>query len=109
LGPALAGDLPTPSFGAPTSVVRHLKGADKRAVNLAYTSSLQKMWIFYTAFAACGILISLFITKKELSRQHEKAKTGIEEQERVRQAEKAARKERRDMADAEKAANRRSV
>jgi len=102
LGPELAAELTASSFGATTSLVRHLQGADKRAVDEAYTSSLQKMWIFYTAMSAFGIFVSLFITKKELSRQHEKARTGIAEQERVRLAEKEARRQRRNTAEAAK-------
>ncbi|KAK5320121.1 hypothetical protein LTR93_007178 [Exophiala xenobiotica] len=102
LGPELAAQLSGSSFGATTSVVRHLTGTQRTAVNEAYTSSLQKMWIFYTAFAAFGILISLFITKKTLSKEHQTAKTGLAEQERVRQEEIAARQARRDTADAEK-------
>jgi hypothetical protein len=44
----------------------------------------------------------LFITKKTLSKEHQTAKTGLAEQERVRQEEIAARQARRDTADAEK-------
>ncbi|KIV85410.1 hypothetical protein PV11_01107 [Exophiala sideris] len=95
LGAQLAGELTSSSFGATTSLVQSLKGVERQAVNVAYTSSLQKMWIFYTAFAAFGIFISFFITRKELSKQHEKAVTGIAEQERVRQLELADRKARR--------------
>ena len=104
LGAQLAGELTSSSFGATTSVVRTLTGAKRQAINLAYTSSLQKMWIFYTAFAAFGIFISMFITRKELSKQHEKAVTGLEEQERVRQATIAEKKARKGSleADAEK-------
>lgn len=101
LSPADAQRLTSSSFGATTSFVRTLHGAAKQAVNIAYTSSLRDMWIFYTAFAAFGILVSLFITKKELSRTHEKTKTGIEEQERVRQLEMAEKKARRNGADPE--------
>ena len=83
------------SFGATTGLIRTLTGETRHAVNVAYTNSLQTMWIFYTAFAAFGILISLFITKSELSRVHEKSRTGIEEQERVRQEVLAEREARR--------------
>ncbi|EXJ88250.1 hypothetical protein A1O1_05180 [Capronia coronata CBS 617.96] len=103
LSPAEARRLTSSSFGATTSFVRGLPPAQKHAVNIAYTSSLRTMWIFYTAFAAFGILVSFFITKKELSRTHEKARTGIEEQERVRQLEEAERKARRHTVDPEKA------
>lgn len=102
LGDELAKTITGSSFGQATEIIKTLTGPDRVAVNEAYTSSLQTMWIFYTAFAAVGILVSLFITKKELSREHEKARTGIAEQERVRQEEIAAKKARRNTADAEK-------
>ncbi|KAL2437086.1 Efflux pump dotC [Exophiala dermatitidis] len=95
LSPADAARLTSSSFGSTTSFVRSLHGVQKQAVNEAYTSSLRSMWIFYTAFSAFGIFVSLFITRKELSRTHEKARTGIEEQERIRQQEDAERKARR--------------
>jgi hypothetical protein len=95
LGRSTAELLTSSSFGATTEIIKKLPGPAKHAVDIAYTDSLQKMWIFYTAFSAFGILISLFITKKELSRSHEKARTGIEEQERVRLEEKEADRERR--------------
>ncbi|KIX02882.1 uncharacterized protein Z518_08825 [Rhinocladiella mackenziei CBS 650.93] len=101
LGPQLAAELTSSSFGSTTDQVRHLTGADKQAVDNAYTSSLRTMWIFYTAISAFGIFLSLFITKKELSKNHERARTGIEEQERIRQEEKAARRERRNAAGAQ--------
>lgn len=56
---------------------------------------MQILWIFYTAFAALGIVISLFIKGKELSKEKNTAKTGLEEQERVRLEEKAARKDKK--------------
>ncbi|KIX99023.1 uncharacterized protein Z520_05484 [Fonsecaea multimorphosa CBS 102226] len=85
LGSQRARLLTSSSFGATTSIVRTLHGPARAAVDKAYTDSLRTMWIFYTCFAAFGIFVSLFIRKKELSNTHEKARTGIEEQERVRQ------------------------
>ena len=91
LGPKLAGEFASSSFGSTTKLLRTLPPAQKHAVDEAYTSSLRTMWIFYVAIAAFGIFISIFITKKELSKTHEKARTGIAEQERVRQEVKAER------------------
>jgi hypothetical protein len=42
------------------------------------------MFIFYTAISVFGLFLSLFIKKKELSSVHEKSRTGLAEQERVR-------------------------
>lgn len=88
LGPQLAEQFASSSFGSTTEELRALPPAQKRALNLAYTQSLKVMWIFFTVVAAVGIVIACFITKKELSKDHEKVKTGIEEQERVRKEEK---------------------
>lgn len=95
LGPKLAGELAGSSFGSTTHLLRTLPPAQKHVVDVAYTSSLRTMWIFYVAFAALGIFISLFITSTVLSKEHNVAKTGVEEQERVRLEEKAARQERK--------------
>lgn len=97
--------LTASSFGSTTDFVKSLPPEQKQAVNVAYTESLKTMWIFYTAFAAFGILISLLITRKELSTTHEKARTGIAEQERVRLEEKEAKRARRNTLDAEANAN----
>lgn len=93
--------IATSSFGASATYVKSLPQDQKYAVDVAYTDSLKTMWIFYTAFSAAGILISLFITRKELSSTHEKARTGIAEQERVRLEEKEAKRARRNPLDTE--------
>ncbi|KIW20081.1 hypothetical protein PV08_00656 [Exophiala spinifera] len=98
----MAKRLTASGFSATANLLKALQPTQRRAVDIAYTSSLQKMWIFYTAFAAFGIFISLFITKKTLSKEHEKARTGLAEQERVRQEELAARQARRGTLDGEK-------
>ncbi|KAK6363938.1 hypothetical protein LTS17_012677 [Exophiala oligosperma] len=98
----MAKRLTASGFSATANLIKALQPNQRRAVDIAYTSSLQKMWIFYTAFSAFGIFISLFITKKKLSKEHEKARTGLAEQERVRQEELAARQARRGTLDAEK-------
>ena len=95
LGPELARRLSSSSFSATTGIIRTLNSAERHAVNIAYTNSLRTMWIFYTAFAALSIVVSLFITKKELSRVHEKGSTGLQEQERVRQEVRAEEDARR--------------
>jgi EmrB/QacA subfamily drug resistance transporter len=87
--------LTSASFGATTRIVRTLPEHVRRIVDIQYTDALRTMWIFYTAFAAFGILLSLFITKTELSRVHEKARTGIEEQEKIRKEVAAEREARR--------------
>ena len=102
LSPSDAAQVAHASFARTLDLARGFSPAQKSAVNVAYTESLRTMWIFYTAFAAFGILISVFITRKELSRSHEKAVTGVEEQERVRLEEQAERNARRNTLDSER-------
>lgn len=103
VGPKLAGQLASQSFGSSTTIVRDLPAAQKAVVDDAYTSSLRTMWIFYTCISAVGIVAALFIGKKELSKTHEKARTGIEEQERIRQQELEEKRQRKSQIDLEKA------
>ena len=95
LGPRLAAQLASSSFGSATSELHKLPHDQKQALNEVYTQSLKRMWIFYTAFSAVGIVLSLFIKKKELSRDKVEVKTGLAEQERVRVLEKEEQRLRR--------------
>lgn len=95
LGPQLAGQFAGSSFGSTTEQLRRLQPEQKQALDTAYAESLSVMWIFYTAFAVVLIIASLFITKVELSKEHEVRKTGIEEQERIRQEQKELRNQRK--------------
>ena len=95
LGPRIGRQLASSSFGSTAGQLAKLPPDQKDVLDRVYTASLQKMWIFYTAFSAAGILISLFITKKELSREKNDVKTGLVEQERVRVLEKEEDKQRR--------------
>lgn len=95
LGPQLAAQFAGSSFGSTTDQLRRLPPAQKQALNNAYASSLRIMWIFYVAFAALLIVVSVFITKVELSKEHEKTKTGIEEQERIRKEQQEIKKQKR--------------
>jgi hypothetical protein len=96
LGPQLGNRLATSSFGATASQLSGLTPEQKDVLDKVYTDSLQKLWIFYTAFSAFGILISLFVKKQELSREKFEVKTGLAEQERVRVLENEEQKLRRD-------------
>lgn len=95
LPPEVAATLASSSFGSATAVIGQLNDEQKHALNVAYTTSLRSIWIFYTAVSAFGILVSLGIKKKELSREKKEIKTGLAEQERVRLEEKEEERERR--------------
>lgn len=84
LGPRVASQLASSSFGSSAGQLAKLPQAQKDVLDRVFTASLQKVWIFYTASSALGICMSLFVKKKELSKIHQDVKTGLEEQERVR-------------------------
>lgn len=102
LGPQLASEFAGASFGSSTQRLASLPPAQKQALDSAYASSLSIMWIFYTCFAAALIVASLFITRVELSTTHEKARTGVEEQERIRREQQEAKRARRAAKDMKK-------
>ena len=57
-------------------------------------ASLREMWIFFICIAAVGLVVSLFIKKKTLSKKHEVTKTGlaVEEQNRMERKHEAESK-----------------
>lgn len=96
LGAKLAAQIGTASSGAASSLIRSLPHSQRVIVAEVITSSLQKMWIFYTAMGALGIFFSFFIGKKVLSREVQTHKQGLEAEEEARQerlTEKKAKKE----------------
>ena len=80
----VARELAASSSGSNTEFLKTLPPDQKAIVNIAYTDSLQKMWIFYTAVSGLAILVSLLIGKRVLSKTHERTVTGLQEQERAR-------------------------
>jgi hypothetical protein len=97
LGPQAAERLSGAHLAANTGFIRTLPPAQKVVANQVITDSLHKMFIFYTVIAGIGLVVSLLIQRKELSKVHNKAKTGLGEQERVRREEAEAKKARRSM------------
>ena len=93
--PAVLAQLAAGDAGASTGAVAALPGAQQDAVHAVYTDGLQTMWIFYTVCSFLGLLCSLAIGKKTLSREHETTKTGLEAQEAGRLRAKEAAEERR--------------
>ncbi|KAL4811915.1 major facilitator superfamily domain-containing protein [Aspergillus spinulosporus] len=53
----------------------------REAVKRAFAWSIRNIWILYTALAAVGLVASIFITKRHLSKEHVETKTGLEEKE----------------------------
>jgi len=95
LGPKLTSQVLGAGFGTNVHFIQQLPSSQRDFVNVAYTESLRTMWIFYTALSAVAILPSLLIKRAVLSNEHEAVKTGVEEQERVRQEELREREEKK--------------
>lgn len=104
LGPDRARQFASSSFGSTVDELKRLPPAQRQALNVAYADSLSIMWIFYVAFAALLIVASLFITRVELSATHEKTKTGVEEQERIRKEQAELKRQRKESKAVDKAA-----
>jgi hypothetical protein len=85
VGPETAASLSGSFAGASRSLIESLTTSQRQVVLGAFTHALSRMWIFYTAVAGVGFVLSLFIRPRELSRQHTFQKTGLAEQERARQ------------------------
>lgn len=92
LGPELVDDFSSAFSGINTEALNSLTPDQKSTVTEVYNYAFTRDWIFYTAIAGTGCILTLFVRKVELSRQHEVVKTGLEEQERVRLEAKADRK-----------------
>ena len=52
--------------------------AQKLAVKQAYAWSLRNLWILYTCVAFLGLVATLFVSKRKLSRVHVETKTGLQ-------------------------------
>ncbi|KAI1113276.1 MFS general substrate transporter [Nemania sp. NC0429] len=76
-------------------IIPTLPGDQRQVVISAYNESLRDEWIFYTALAGVAIILSVFISKQVLSREHKIHKTGLETQEvsRLEELEKKRQKE----------------
>ncbi|KAM5431966.1 hypothetical protein McanMca71_005937 [Microsporum canis] len=84
LSPETLESLHGVSAGASVHIIQSLPPDEKSPVLDAYTRSFRTMWIFYTALAALGFLVSLLLQKKKLNKEHEVTKTGLDVQERAR-------------------------
>jgi EmrB/QacA subfamily drug resistance transporter len=80
LGPENAAKLTGGGAGANTELIDNLPRAQKQIAQTAFAQSLHPMWIMYVCFAALGLVVSLFIKKKELSKKHTETKTGLDVQ-----------------------------
>jgi hypothetical protein len=95
LGPETAASFAGGAAGASVGVIAGLPDSQKAVARAAFADSLSSMWIVYAVFGALGLLISLFIKRNVLSKQHEETKTGLEIEEAKRKEREAARAEKK--------------
>ncbi|KAI1622806.1 DNA repair protein RAD50 [Exophiala viscosa] len=70
-------ELSGKNAGANVDVGRTLSHAQDLAVKDAFAWSIRNMWIMMTALGALGIIASLFVKKKQLSKEHRETITGL--------------------------------
>ncbi|CEJ57279.1 hypothetical protein PMG11_05977 [Penicillium brasilianum] len=85
IGPELTAEITSSFAGSSKTLIQGLTESQREVVLDAFTFALSRMWIFYTAVAGVGFILSLFIRPRELTKTHTIRKTGLEEQERARQ------------------------
>lgn len=73
------GVLTGENAAANVGVVKGLRDPVQRvAVQDAFAASLRSMFIFYTAVAGVGLVAGVFLTQREMSREHVETKTGVD-------------------------------
>ncbi|KAG9235409.1 MFS multidrug transporter-like protein [Amylocarpus encephaloides] len=105
LGPQTAGALSGGSAGASVGLVDQLPANQKIVARQAYSESLQTMFIMYVTFSGLGLFISLFISHKNLNKEHQVTKTGLVEEEAKRKELQEKKKESREKISEEKRAS----
>ncbi|KAL1310695.1 hypothetical protein AAFC00_000954 [Neodothiora populina] len=88
LGDEAASKLTGGGAGANVELIDSLPPEPREVARTQFAQSLRPMWIMYVCIAAVGLIVSLFISKNTLSRQHEVTKTGLDVQKSSKDAEK---------------------
>ncbi|RAO72222.1 uncharacterized protein BHQ10_008234 [Talaromyces amestolkiae] len=91
VGSTTAAKLASTFSAGDKSLIESLPANQQAAVKAAFTFSLSRAWIYYTALSGVGFAVSFFLRRIELNKSHKVAKTGLEEQERARQEMLAAK------------------
>ncbi|KAL2427158.1 Efflux pump dotC [Exophiala dermatitidis] len=74
---AIVEQLSGKNAGANVMVGHGLPPDQKLAVKEAFAWGIRNMFIMFTALSACGVLASIFVTKKKLSKEHRETVTGL--------------------------------
>lgn len=77
LGPQLAAVVGGGNAGANARLISGLPITQRNVVHNVLTDSLRYVWIVYTCFSFCALLLGFLITKQTLNKQHEETKTGL--------------------------------
>jgi MFS family permease len=94
LGQDTASLLTGASAGANVAEVAALQGSAGDIARAAYWNSMKDMFIMYAAFSATGLVVSLFVRARHLSREHQEHKTGLDTMQ-TRASERKARDQER--------------
>ncbi|KAM7193419.1 Major facilitator superfamily domain containing protein [Rhypophila sp. PSN 637] len=78
LGPQTASLLSGHNAASNVAAVAELQGRDGEIARGAYLKALKTMYILYVAFSGLGLVMSLFVGSRKLSKDHEEQKTGLE-------------------------------
>jgi hypothetical protein len=96
LGPSVAPRLSGGSAGANVGIIQSLPEDQKRVARVAFSESLSTMWIMYVVFSGLGLVVSVFITKNLLAKEHVETKTGLGVEEERRAEREAERQQKKD-------------
>lgn len=77
VGPEIASLLTGADAAASVGTVAQIPGEPGLVARGAYWQSLRTMFMMYVAFAGLGLVCSVFIGSKKLSKEHEEHRTGL--------------------------------
>jgi hypothetical protein len=109
LGKNTANELSGGSAGASVGIVAQLPPAQRAIARDAFFQSLKTMWIMYVAFAALGVVVSLFIGNQKLSKEHQVTKTGLVEEEAKRKELQERKRQSKEILSEEKRASKEAL
>ncbi|KAL2263331.1 hypothetical protein VTK26DRAFT_7211 [Humicola hyalothermophila] len=85
LGPDVANLLSGSNAASSVDLVGELPDRQRQLAREAYFESLRTMYIMYVAFAGLGLLVSFFVGSRQLSKDHQEHKTGLEHMKKSKQ------------------------
>lgn len=77
IGADRASDFTANGAAANVGLIKTLPSDERQVVKTAYWHAIQKMFIMYACFSGLGLILSLFLKQKVLSKQHTEHKTGL--------------------------------